>query len=247
MGEKHWSKDYGRTGGKGGNESQGQHLFWLSSGVLSAVTYHIFCHIYFLFCWVKTMWLALRKPLSIKEHSHFPVLVSWAGTSLMLHFLYTFLLCMYCTTHSSYTLWYTFGHTLYDTFTTDISYTLTTHLSHALLCLLIACHASVASYPWASTWLRQSLDSGRNINLKNRSRRLGIQRSRGWVCKLTCLRLRIEANGSSQLANSFSTSLNSKSPAHPAYIMALGLSLAIKSCMIVPKAQQTGEKCSSIS
>ena len=160
MGEKHWSKDYGRTGGKGGNGSQGQHLFWLSSGVLSAVTYHVFCHIYFLFCWVKTMWLALRKPLSIKEHSRFPVLVSWAGTSLMLHFLYTFLLCMYCTTHSSYTLWYTFGHTLYDTFTTDISYTLTTHLSHALLCLLIARHASVASYPWASTWLGQSLDSG---------------------------------------------------------------------------------------
>ena len=44
------------------------------------------------------MWLASRKPLSIKEHSHLPVLVSQAGTSLMLHFFYTFL----CTTHSSY-------------------------------------------------------------------------------------------------------------------------------------------------
>ena len=53
--------------------------------------------------------------------------------------------------------------------------------------------------------------------------------------------MRPMANG--QLVNKPSTSLNLKSPVHPAYIMALGLSLAIKSRMIVPKAQLMDEKC----
>ena len=66
------------------------------------------------------------------------------------------------------------------------------------------------------------------------------------MCKLTCLRPRNEADGNGQLANSPSTSLNSKSPAYPAYIMALALSLAIKTHMIVPKAQQRVKSASSV-
>ena len=95
------------------------------------------CHMFFLFCRVKTMWLASRKPLSVREHSRFPFLVS----RLTLDFCYTFVHIP--TTHLLLSV-ATHFTTLWHTFTRDMSYALTTHLS---CCTLIQ----------ACPWLRQSL------------------------------------------------------------------------------------------
>ena len=50
----------------------------VSGGSFFSVVLHIcvLCHVYFLFRRAKTMWLASRKPLSVKEHSRFPFWVS---------------------------------------------------------------------------------------------------------------------------------------------------------------------------
>ena len=83
------------------------------------------------------MWLASRKPLSVREHSRFPFLVS----RLTLDFCYTFVHIP--TTHLLLSV-ATHFTTLWHTFTRDMSYALTTHLSCCTL-------------TWACPWLGQSL------------------------------------------------------------------------------------------